>query len=153
MKRIAKAVWTGGPRAGEGLVSTASGAFDNMVYAVGTSSTGVPCTNPCEMLAAAEAACVSIMVAKELSRAGIESKFIQTLAELDLAQGDEGWHIPKIHLTVHACVSEEREAEFKEAVERAKTECPITRSLKADVTADACIERLPLTRSENEVYL
>jgi osmotically inducible protein OsmC len=152
MKRIAKAVWTGGPRAGEGSVSTASGAFDNMVYAMGTSSSGAPCTNPCEMLAAAEAACVSIMVAKELNRSGIEAEFIQTLAELDLAQGDEGWHIPKIHLTVHACVDAEREAEFKQAVQRAKTECPITRSLKAEVTADAFVEKLPLTRSER-VYL
>jgi lipoyl-dependent peroxiredoxin len=64
MNRKATATWKGGPRAGEGTITTASGVFDKAFYTSGTSTMDIPCTNPAEILAAAEAGCVSMMVAK-----------------------------------------------------------------------------------------
>jgi osmotically inducible protein OsmC len=140
MKRQAKATWKGGPRAGEGTISTASGVFDRAIYTGGTTAMDVPCTNPSEILAAAEAACVSMMVAKELAKEGITAECIETTSEIVLAPDGDSWNIPRIHLTVKAHVPEIDGAKFQEAVARAKKNCPITRSLKSEVTLEALIE-------------
>ena len=100
----------------------------------------IPCTNPSEILAAAEAACVSMMVAKELGKEGITADCIETSAEIVLSPDGDSWHIPRIHLTVKAHLPEVDSAKFQEAVQRAKKNCPITRSLKSEVTLEALIE-------------
>ena len=140
MKRSATATWKDGPRAGEGTISTASGVFDRAIYTGGTSAMDVPCTNPSEILAAAEAACISMMVAKELAKEGITPECIETEAEIVLAPDGDSWNIPRIHLLVRAHVSEIDSAKFQEAVQRAKKNCPITRSLKSEVSMEALIE-------------
>ncbi len=140
MKRQATATWKGGPRAGEGTISTASGVFEKVIYTGGTSSIDVPCTNPAEILAAAEAACVSMMVAKELAKEGITPESIETVSEIVLAPDGDSWNIPRIHLTVKAHLHEVDGDKFQQAVQRAKKNCPITRSLKSDVTLEAFVE-------------
>jgi lipoyl-dependent peroxiredoxin len=142
MKRSAVATWKGGPRAGEGTISTASGVFDKCIYTGGTSSIDIPCTNPSEILAAAHAACVSMMIAKELAKEGITAEGIETSAEIVLAPDGDSWNIPRIHLLVKAHVPEVDSAKFQDAVVRAKKSCPITRSLKSEVTLEALIEPL-----------
>ncbi len=144
MKRRATAVWTGGPRAGEGTVSTATGVFRDVVYTMGTSVMEVPCTSPCEMLAAAEASCVSMMISHELTRRGFHVEHIKADAEIDVTQDGDGFKIPKIHLRIYAVVGDITEADFQDAVQHAKTNCPITRSLKAEVTSEAFIQPLVL---------
>jgi osmotically inducible protein OsmC len=145
MKRHATATWKGGPRAGEGTISTASGVFDKAIYTAGTSAMDVPCTNPAEILAAAEAACVSMMVAKELGKEGITAEHIETKSEIVLAPDGDSWNIPRIHVTVKAYVPEIDGDKFHAAVKRAKANCPITRSLKSEVTLEAMVEPIPAT--------
>ncbi len=140
MKRQATATWKGGPRAGEGTISTASGVFDKAIYTAGTSAMDVPCTNPAEILAAAEAACVSMMVAKELSKEGITAEHIETTSEIILAPDGDSWNIPRIHVTVKAYVAEIDGEKFQAAVKRAKASCPITRSLRSEVSLEAIVE-------------
>jgi lipoyl-dependent peroxiredoxin len=140
MKRSAMATWKGGPRAGEGTITTASGVFDRAIYTGGTSAMDIPCTNPSELLAAAEAACISMMVAKELAKEGITPELIETQSEIVLAPHGDSWNIPKIHLHVKAQVADIENEKFQEAVKRAKKNCPITRSLKSEVTLDAVME-------------
>lgn len=144
MKRRATAVWTGGPRAGEGTVSTASGVFRNALYTMGTSVMEVPCTSPCELLAAAEASSISMMICQELARRGVHVDQVMTESELDVAADGEGWKIPQIHLKIYAVSGDVAEEDFQQAVQFAKTNCPILRSLKAEVTADAFVQRLAL---------
>lgn len=144
MKRSATATWKGGPRAGEGTIRTASGVFDKVIYTYGTSTMDVPCTNPSEIFAAAEAACVSMMVARELSKEGISPEAIETRAEIELAPDGDSWNIPRIHLTVKAHVPEVDSAKFQEAVIRAKKTCPISRSLKSEITLESLIEPVVL---------
>jgi len=140
MKRIATAIWRGGPRAGEGVVSTASGVFNNVIYTFGTTAIDVPCTNPSEMLAAAAASCTSMILAKELEIEGIVSEHIATQAELVITQDKEGWTISSIHLGVKVHMDPANEEVFQKAVQRARQHCPITKSLKAKVTLEAAIE-------------
>jgi lipoyl-dependent peroxiredoxin len=145
MKRSATATWKGGPRAGEGTISTASGVFDRAIYTGGTSAMDVPCTNPSEILAAAEAACISMMVAKELGKEGVTPELIETQAQIVLAPHGDSWNIPKIHLYIKANVTDIDNEKFQEAVKRAKKNCPITRSLKSEITIDAVIEQTSVT--------
>ncbi|MGZ4787351.1 MAG: OsmC family peroxiredoxin [Terriglobales bacterium] len=140
MKRQATATWKGGPRAGEGTISTASGVFDKAIYTGGTSAMDIPCTNPAEILAAAEAACISMMVAKELGKEGITAEHIETTSEIVLAPDGDSWNIPRIHVTVKAYVAEIDGDKFQAAVKRAKASCPITRSLKSEITLEGIVE-------------
>jgi len=140
MKKHATAIWRGDHRAGEGTISTLSGVFDNSIYTAGNTAMGVPCTNPAEILAAAEAACISMMVAKELGKERIISDHIETTSQIVLAPDGESWDIPRIHVTVKAHVPEIDAKRFEAAVKRAKDHCPITRSLKAEVTLEIVVE-------------
>ncbi len=141
MRRTATAVWRGGPQAGEGTVTTSSGVLNKVIYTFGNSAIDLPCTNPCEMLAAAEAACVSLMVAKELATEGVLSDEVETCAELIVIDDkDGGWSIPKIHLTVNAHLPEVDNERFQRAVQRAKQNCPITRTLKAQITMETILK-------------
>jgi len=140
MRRQAVATWKGGARAGEGTISTASGVFDKAIFTGGTTAMDIPCTNPAEILAAAEAACLSMMVAKELGMEGVTAEHIETAAEVTLAKDGESWNIPRIHVVVKAYVPEIDGEKFEAAVKRAKTNCPITRSLKSEVTLEAIVE-------------
>jgi osmotically inducible protein OsmC len=81
-----------------------------------------------------------MMVAKELAKEGITPECIETTSEIILAPDGDSWNIPRIHLTVKAQVPEIDGAKFQEAVARAKKNCPITRSLKSEVTLEALIE-------------
>ena len=144
MKRTATAVWVGGPRAGEGSVRSASGVFNKVIYTFGTSTMDIPCTNPLEMLAAAEAACMALMVAKELAADSIPSNTIEVHAELSIfPQNHDDWSVPKIHLTVKGHVPEVDAEAFDTAVQRAKQNCPVTRSLKTEITLDTILETTP----------
>jgi osmotically inducible protein OsmC len=139
MKRTATAVWRGGPSAGEGTVKTSSGVIDNVIYTFGSSSIDTPCTNPYEMVTAAEAACVSMMFAKELAEVGIMTDNVEVQAELDVKRTKSGWDRPRINLKVMAHVGEADAVRFNEAAEKAKANCPITRMLNADITIEAVL--------------
>ncbi len=141
MKRVATAVWVGGPRAGEGSVRTGSGVFEKVIYTFGTSAVDIPCTNPLEMLAAAEASCMAMMVAHELAAEGIDSERIEARAELTVQpQNHDHWSVPKIHVTVKGHVQHAAPDVFDKLVQRAKQNCPVSRSLKAEITLDAVLE-------------
>src|SRR3954462_4541056 len=104
MKRSATAIWKGGPRAGEGTVTTSSGVLNNVLYRVVTSAVEVPCTTPGEMLVASEAACMSLTVANELSLIGATAESIETEADLTLELKGPIKDITAIHLKVTAKV-------------------------------------------------
>jgi osmotically inducible protein OsmC len=137
MIRSATAIWRGGPGAGEGSVSTSSGVITNAIYSFSSGSGNEPCTSPGEMLAAAEASCMSLIVAQELARAGFKAESIATRAEINVKEVDALWTITDIHLDVSVQVKDMDPEHFKAVAEAAKRRCPITRTLKANITMDA----------------
>src|SRR3954451_1340235 len=137
MKRSATAIWKGGPRAGEGTVTTSSGVLDNVLYRVATSAVDVPCTTPGEMLVASEAACMSLTVANELALAGATPESIETEAELTVeVKSQMIMDITAIHLKVTVNVPGLEPAAIKQAVNRAKNHCLIARALKPNITCE-----------------
>ena len=136
MKRSATAIWKGGPRAGEGTVTTSSGVLDNVLYRVVTSAVEVPCTTPGEMLAASEAACMSLTVANELSLIGATAESIEIEADLTVEMKGPVKDITAIHLKVTANVPGLEPEAIKQAVNRAKNHCLIARALKPKITCE-----------------
>jgi lipoyl-dependent peroxiredoxin len=137
MIRNANAVWRGGPGAGEGSVSTSSGVIKNALYSLSSGFGNEPCTSPGEMLAAAQASCISLMFAQELAKMGIKPHAVKTHAQLKVEDVNSLWTITEIHLDVEVEAPDVDPEMFHKLAETAKARCPITRVLNAKVTMDA----------------
>jgi lipoyl-dependent peroxiredoxin len=133
MIRSAVAIWKGGPGAGEGTVSTSSGVISNALYSFGSGTGNEPCTSPSEMLAAAVASCISLMIAREMAQAGLKDEYVKTESQLTLEEKKSHWEITGIQLNVVAIVPEVHAKKFQHVAESAKAKCPISRSLKVPI--------------------
>ncbi len=142
MKRFATAIWKGGARAGEGTVTTGSGVFENVLFTATTANNDeFPCTCPSEMLAAAAASCVSLMVARELSLARIPADHVQTAAELEIVETPSGWNVVRLNMKAHISVGEVDEAEFHKAIKKAKQNCAISNALNCPISVEVEVEK------------
>lgn len=139
MKRRAIATWKGGPRAGEGTVSTGSGTFQNILFTAGTSTDGFPCTCPSEMLAAAAASCVSLMVARELALTRIPADHVTTTADVEIVETPGGWKVTGVQMKVAAAVEGVDERIFHDAIERARGNCAISNALQVPIKLEVDI--------------
>jgi len=141
MIRNAVAIWKGSPAAGEGVVSTTSGIMSKALYSFGSSSGNEPCTSPSEMLAAAVASCMSLIITQELAKLGVRTEFVKTQSELTLEEHKGRWQITGIEL--HATTNlPDRDAEkFQHACRAAKTKCPISHALTVPIKLTAALER------------
>jgi len=133
MIRSAVATWKGGPGSGEGTVSTSSGVINNALFSFGSGTGNEPCTSPSEMLAAAVASCMSLMVAREMAKAGLKDEYVKTESQLTLEEKQNHWEITGIQLNVVASVPEVHAKKFQHVAELAKTKCPISRALKVPI--------------------
>ena len=141
MIRSAVAIWKGSPVIGEGLVSTSSGVISNALYAAaGTSTGGDPCTSPSEMLAAAVASCISLMVARESVKVGLKPDHVRTESVLTLEEKKGRWEITSIQLHVSAGIPEMDEEKFHRAIRGARARCPISHALKVPIKMTAKLE-------------
>ncbi|HUI84607.1 MAG TPA: OsmC family peroxiredoxin [Candidatus Binatia bacterium] len=140
MIRSAIATWSGGPAAGEGYVTTSSGVITNALYSFGSSTGNEPCTSPTEMLAAAVASCMSLMVTREMAKVGLHEKSVTTEAVLTLAEKKEHWEITDLHVTVATSIPESEVEKFEHAARTAKGRCPISHALKVPIRMTTKVE-------------
>ena len=137
MERKAGAVWKGGLKDGKGTVTTASGVLKATPYSFSTRFENAQGTNPEELIAAAHAGCFSMALSAQLGNAGITPESISTEATLTLEKLEAGFTITKIHLDVTAKIPGGDKAAFEKAAQAAKSGCPVSKVLKADITMDA----------------
>ena len=139
MKIIRKgsAVWTGGLKDGRGSISTQSGAVKDQPYGFASRFEGVPGTNPEELLGAAHAGCFTMALSLILGEAGFTAERMETTAAVALEQGQDGFSIPSVQLTLEARIPGIDEAKFHELAAKAKAGCPVSKLFKADITLDA----------------
>jgi lipoyl-dependent peroxiredoxin len=140
MQRKASAVWKGGLKDGKGTVSATSGVLSNTPYSFTTRFENAPGTNPEELLAAAHAACFSMALSAQLGNANLTPERINTTANLTLEKLESGWAITSIQLDVTAHVPKADTAAFQKAAEAAKSGCPVSKVLKADIKMNAQLE-------------
>lgn len=140
MIRKASAIWQGDLKGGKGTLSAPSGAFQSVPYTFATRFENAPGTNPEELIAAAHAGCFSMALSAELGKAGLKPEQIETTAAVTLDTVDGKPTVTKSHLTVKARVPGAARDQFLEVANGAKTGCPISRLLKAEITMDATLE-------------
>jgi len=140
MQRKASAIWKGSLKEGKGSISSASGVLQNTPYSFSTRFENTPGTNPEELIAAAHAGCFSMALSAQLAGMNLTPWSIETTATLSLEKLDSGWAITASHLDVVGRVPNADQAAFQKAAENAKTGCPVSKVLKANITMNAKLE-------------
>jgi osmotically inducible protein OsmC len=139
MERKASARWLGSAREGSGTISVDSGTLTDTPYSVKMRFGDAKGTNPEELIAGAHAGCFSMALSVGLNQQGFTATSIDTEARLTLEQIEGSWTISRIHLVTRANVPNIDAAKFAEIAEGAKTNCPVSRVLKAAITLDATL--------------
>jgi lipoyl-dependent peroxiredoxin len=140
MKRSASAVWKGGLKDGRGSISTQSGVLADTQYSFSTRFEEGQGTNPEELIAAAHAGCFSMALSAQLANAGRTAEHITTEATVTMDKTEAGFTITAVHLKVRAKVPGATPPDFQTAAEAAKSGCPVSRVLKAQITMETKLE-------------
>jgi len=98
-------------------------------------------TSPPELIAAAHAGSFSMTLAHELGEAGYRPRQIGTTATVTMEDIAAGWTMTQIHLDVVATVPKVAQCDFVDAALRAKANCPISRSLNANISMRATLSQ------------
>lgn len=137
--RSASVEWTGGLKDGRGAISTQSGALAAYPYGFGSRFEGVPGSNPEELIGAAHSACFTMALTLVLGEAGYRADKLETRAVVTLAQGDGGFAIPAIALTLSATIPGIEPEAFTTLANAAKANCPVSKLLRAEISLDATL--------------
>lgn len=137
MKRKGSAVWTGDLKTGKGTVSTQSGVLAEAQYGFNTRFEEGPGTNPEELIGAAHAGCFSMALSNVLGEAGMTAERIETTATVSLEKQGDGFAITAVHLDLTASIPGASEESFREAAEKAKAGCPVSKLMTAEITMTA----------------
>jgi len=122
----AQATWTGTLKEGKGTVKGGGGHFD-APFTFATRLEGAKGgTTPEELIGAAQAGCLSMFLAAQLTTAGFPPKLIETSATVHL---DAGPAISKIELEMSAEVPGVSQGLFDEKLAFSKANCPISKAL------------------------
>ena len=140
MERKATAVWQGGLKDGKGTLTTESKVLSNTPYSFGTRFEGSPGTNPEELLGAAHAGCFTMALSAQLGEAGIKPERIETRATITFEKLDAGFTITRSHLDVTVRAPGAERAKFEQAADKAKTGCPMSKVLRAEISMSARLE-------------
>ena len=141
-RRKATVIWLGPHPHGKGAMSTPSSVLRKTPYLSGIHTDGAKSTSPPELIAAAHAGSFSIALADELGVAGYRPNKIDTTATVTMENVAAGWTMTQIHLEVVATVPNTPQCDFIDAALRAKTNCPISRLVHANISMSAKLKRL-----------
>ncbi|WP_050461781.1 OsmC family protein [Herbaspirillum autotrophicum] len=139
MKRHASAIWNGSLKDGRGSLTTDSRVLSTTPYSFATRFESGTGTNPEELIAAAHAGCFSMDLSSRLGHAGLAPEQIDTSAVLTLEKTDDGFTITAVALEVKVKVGNPDQAKFDEAVAKAKSGCPVSKVLNADISVNATL--------------
>jgi osmotically inducible protein OsmC len=140
MNRNASAIWKGNLRDGGGTLTTESGVLAKTQYSHGTSFLEGIGTNPDELIAASLSGCFTMALSSELGLCGFHPERIETSATATLEDLAAGWTVTHMQLDVHANVPDASQSRFIDAVIAAKTNCPIARLLKTNISMTATLD-------------
>lgn len=140
MKKTASAHWEGDLKQGKGTISTQSGALKENPYGFNTRFEDAPGTNPEELIGAAHAGCFSMAFSMLLGEENFTPDSIDTKATVTLEKQDDGFTITAVHLQMQARIPGIDQAKFEEIAGKAKSGCPVSKLLNADISLDATLQ-------------
>ena len=143
--RRAEATWSGDLLSGHGTVTAATThVFENLPTSW-TARTAEPggLTSPEELLAAAHASCFSMACSNELAKAGTPPTRVAVTVAVTADKLETGWTVLASAITVRGAAPGATDASFREAAEKAKDGCPISKALKGNIvlSVEATLER------------
>ena len=125
---------------GRGAISTESGLLKDAQYSFGTRFEEGKGTNPEELIGAAHAGCFSMALSAQLTNAGTPPESVATEATVTLEKKEAGFTVTAVHLDVVAKVPGATAESFETAANNAKSGCPISRLLNAEITMTARLD-------------
>jgi osmotically inducible protein OsmC len=143
--RSARTAWNGGLQDGSGqveLTSSGVGTYD-VSFPKRAADDADGTTSPEELVAAAHSACYAMQFSALIAEAGGTPQALEVKADVTLGPDKEagGFKLTGILLTVRGEVDGLDEAGFKEAAEKAKAGCPVSKALAGvEITLDAALE-------------
>jgi len=140
MKRSAQAHWSGDLKSGAGSVSTETGTLSNTPYSFHSRFEEGNGTNPEELLAAAHAGCFTMAVSAQLTNAGLKADSLDTTCTVTLEKKDGSFAIRESHLELKAKIPGATQQAFDQAVQAAKTGCPVSKLFNTNITLTASLE-------------
>ena len=136
MKREVYAIWSGDGANGNGLLTSQSGALNNMPYSFKTrfqNDDGKLGTNPEELIAAALAGCFNMKLSFVLNEANFNPDELKTNATLTFEDGV----VTEIELNLEGRVANINNERFVELANEAKINCPISAVLNCEINLHA----------------
>lgn len=133
IKRNATAVWNGSGKEGNGVLSTQSGVLNKTQYSFNSRFAEGIGTNPEELVAAAHSGCFAMKLSFVLGAAGFTPESLDVNCTISLGDGA----ITSSHLVLNAKVPGISKEKFDECVADAKANCPISKLLNTEITAEA----------------
>jgi lipoyl-dependent peroxiredoxin len=143
--RTARTAWNGGLQDGSGqveLTSSGVGTYDVSFPKRAAEDAGGT-TSPEELVAAAHSACYAMSLSNLVTEGGGTVQALDVSADVTLGPDEAagGFKLSGIVLRVRGEVDGLDDAAFKDAAEKAKAECPISKALAAvDITLEATLE-------------
>ena len=138
MKRKVNAIWTGDGADGNGVLTSQSGALNNMPYSFKTrfkNDDGKLGTNPEELIAGALAGCFNMKLSFVLNDANFNPEELETDALLTFEDGK----ITSIDLNLKGKVANISIEKFIELAIEAKNNCPISGALNCEINLNASL--------------
>ena len=138
MKREVYAIWSGDGANGNGLLTSQSGALNNIPYSFKTrfqNDDGKLGTNPEELIAAALAGCFNMKLSFVLNEANFNPDELKTNAILTFEDGV----VTEIELNLKGRVANINNERFIELANEAKINCPISAVLKCEINLNASL--------------
>jgi osmotically inducible protein OsmC len=139
MNKKASVEWVGTIKAGNGKISTESGALNESPYSYGTRFGEDVGTNPEELVGAALAACYSMAFAAQLQKHKHQPERIHTDVDVTLKQSGETFSVTEIKIETSAQAGDISESELQEIAEITKKNCPIAKLFNAHITVEASL--------------
>jgi lipoyl-dependent peroxiredoxin len=140
-ERRADVTWNGSLMEGSGTIrsTTSNKLGEQKVSWANRSEDNPDATSPEELIAAAHAACFSMALSNGLAQAGNAPDELNTSATVTFQPGQG---ITKIALAVEGRVPGIDEAQFQQAAQTAKENCPVSKALAGvpEITLDARLQ-------------
>jgi osmotically inducible protein OsmC len=143
--RSARTAWNGGLQDGSGqveLTSSGVGTYDVSFPKRAAEEAGGT-TSPEELVAAAHSSCYAMQLSALIAQAGGTPQSLEVTADVSLGEDKDagGFKLTGIKLPGRGEVEGLDEDGFKDAAEKAKAGCPISKALTGvDITLDAALE-------------
>lgn len=139
-KTKSNAVWTGTIKEGKGKFKLPT--FGNeLPYTFASRFGSGTETNPEELIGAALAGCFSMALSLGLTEEGFNPEYVDTDAEVTLAESGGGFAIDTIHLTTRGKIEGIDKDKFLELANHSKENCPVSQALKGvKISLDAGLD-------------